>query len=1067
MWDMKLVVYKGFNKEFLESLAEEPLLDISISKRQNVLKYTKDFNRKLRRALSQFDDEEVAWITYEEYTFIKEAIDAEVKYGDINLVIIRNNLYPDSYPVEFEISPELAEEVRKVLNGQDKNESSAECNAFLGIYNSLTLVDGVYYASYYNYEYEDDSSIKFVDYFPSTIGELTGFGSGDYYLFINGDIDSYLKDFAKIVKLSPKTIAVKSTNCEVAKGILSSLKAYCSFKGIALINFEEDLASKLALENELKVIVRDDLKIPNFKDFRNIKFYKNPDIDKETIDISQAQIIEDIITQAENAYDDNKGNNFRDIFITASTGAGKSVMFQVPAVYLAKKHKKLTIIIEPVKALMEDQKVNLNNNGYFKVETFNSDLISQAEKESVLKRVKNGEVDLLYLSPETLLSYSLETIVGDREIGLLIVDEAHIVTTWGVGFRPDYWYLGSYINMIRNQIQTSQGKKRKVYHFPICAFTATAINGGLEDSVSETIISLYMENPIKYIGYVRREDIAFDIKKIDTPKKLGKSEHEDKKIELVTGRLKQWIPEKEKTIVYCPYASTADTLYKRLGINREVGIYTGRNIDDINTEYFNNRKKQTFAEFRDGKKSVLFATKAFGMGIDVDDISNVYHYAVTGNLCDYVQEIGRAARKPGIQGKAITDILPNDFSFMRTLFGMSQIKQYQVRMVLEGVYNTYKSKKCARNFLLSPEAFTYIFNNDEQQGINKLKTCLMMLEKDFYDKYKFKVLIARPQGVFTKAFICIAFENEETVLNSKYGKYIKRIDDGRYKERQADGSQLSDVGDIYTIDLKGIWEDNYPDISFPQFKYFYFSADERVMPEIRKMIYPRQNVNIKSCHEEKLADIRNTLLLDFEYIANVLYTKFKKTFFTKEDFSNAIQERFKPEQARVIANSLFDLVDPKGFCAKGRIDEKTGKTKYSMGNGNFKELMRKAIVKSKIMGYIMRDLEAQEFKGYMSLDSDEYSNTALKLMSIFGYITYEIVGGKEPEIFIRLNDPYKIKDLVMKGDYSNSYVKRAREKHDRDVKVLTKFFYEPTNDKERWDFIEDYFLGYDVIGVAE
>ena len=267
-----------------------------------------------------------------------------------------------------------------------------------------------------------------------------------------------------------------------------------------MINFEEDLASKLALENELKVIVRDDLKIPNFKDFRNIKFYKNPDIDKETIDISQAQIIEDIITQAENAYDDNKGNNFRDIFITASTGAGKSVMFQVPAVYLAKKHKKLTIIIEPVKALMEDQKVNLNNNGYFKVETFNSDLISQAEKESVLKRVKNGEVDLLYLSPETLLSYSLETIVGDREIGLLIVDEAHIVTTWGVGFRPDYWYLGSYINMIRNQIQTSQGKKRKVYHFPICAFTATAINGGLDDSVSETIISLYMENPIKYIG---------------------------------------------------------------------------------------------------------------------------------------------------------------------------------------------------------------------------------------------------------------------------------------------------------------------------------------------------------------------------------------------------------------------------------------------------------------------------------------------------------------------------------------------------------------------------------------
>ena len=106
-------------------------------------------------------------------------------------------------------------------------------------------------------------------------------------------------------------------------------------------------------------------------------------------------------------------------------------MFQIPAVYLAKKYHKLTIIIEPVKALMQDQKEKLNQSGYTRVETFNSDLISQTEKEAVLERIKSGEVDLLYLSPETLLSYSIETIIGDREIGLLIVDEAHIVTTWG------------------------------------------------------------------------------------------------------------------------------------------------------------------------------------------------------------------------------------------------------------------------------------------------------------------------------------------------------------------------------------------------------------------------------------------------------------------------------------------------------------------------------------------------------------------------------------------------------------------------------------------------------------
>src|SRR5699024_11159739 len=113
----------------------------------------------------------------------------------------------------------------------------------------------------------------------------------------------------------------------------------------------------------------------------------------------------------------------------------------------------------------------------------------------------------------------------DREIGLLIVDEAHIVTTWGVGFRPDYWYLGNYINRLRHRIQVNRSEKRKIYHFPVCAFTATAINGGIDDSVGETIISLYMENPIKYIGYTKREDIKFKID-IKSKSKLPKPEYE-------------------------------------------------------------------------------------------------------------------------------------------------------------------------------------------------------------------------------------------------------------------------------------------------------------------------------------------------------------------------------------------------------------------------------------------------------------------------------------------------------------------------------------------------------------
>jgi hypothetical protein len=100
--------------------------------------------------------------------------------------------------------------------------------------------------------------------------------------------------------------------------------------------------------------------------------------------------------------------------------------------------------------------------------------------------------------------------------------------------------------------------------------------------------------------------------------------------------------------------------------------------------------------------------------------------------------------------------------------------------------------------------------------------------------------------------------------------------------------------------------------------------------------------------------------------------------------------------------------------------------------------------------------------------NDDNSKTTLKLLSIFDYVTYEIAGGAEPEIFIRLNDPNKVKNIVM-GNlfYSNSYVTKARQKHDRDVAVLLRFFNELKTDKERWDYIEEYFLGYDVLGGME
>ena len=1079
---MKLFVYKGFPTDFLAALTVLPLVDSEIASKKNVLLFDNKVRRALDRSLLNMEDDEEFWITYEEYALLKDRVELAVKDYGLEVVIYINNLYPEYYPIEFDLNEELLEEIRNNLDLETAAEQTIACKNFLSVYNSLESIDGELFASFYNYELEKGLKVTVSPYYPAAFSQ-DSIDVVDLHVHITNDIPLFLKELMRIKRTQPHCISYSITNGILSERNLSSLRAYCQYNGISICERPMLAEQSVVPEEELIKIAQNDIKIPNFESFRKLRFYKNPDINNDVIEISQAKIISDIIAQAENAY--VEPHNYRDIFITASTGAGKSVMFQIPAIYLAKKHKKLTIIIEPVKALMQDQKEQLNARGFHRVEAFNSDLISQAEKEEVLKRVKDGETDLLYLSPETLLSYSMETLIGDREIGLIIVDEAHIVTTWGVGFRPDYWYLGGYINRLRNQIQTKWNKDKKVAHFPICAFTATAVNGGLDDSVSETIISLYMENPIKYIGYVKRDNIRFNISVREANKLANPVYEERKAIDLIT-RINEWIASNTKTIAYFPYASYAGDALRGVKsfagktFNRDkVALYTGRNHEEVSTAVLAERKRKAFDEFRSGEKPVMLATKAFGMGVDINNIVNVYHYAVTGNLCDYVQEIGRVARKPGMIGYAITDYYYNDISFMQRLFGMSQIKQYQINLVLSGIYNTFKNKKEKRSFLISPESFTYIFtgknaHDDEDKQINKLKTCLLMLEKDLYDKYNFKVLVSRPQGIFTKAYVVIRKECEKHVLDSQYGKYFSFFAPGRVREKQSNSSEtVSDTGDVFFLDLKAVWEDHYPNLSFPQFKYWYFNKNSNskdkveIMPGICDEFSVRQKVSVETKGELLLCDIRAKILEDFEYIADTLYATFKRTYFSLEEFAKAISPKYGATKARIISNSIFHLVDPESKCVKYRAYDDRATSQYTLSNGTFKEILNRSITRSQLIKNLDGNLNTSLSK-FMPLSPEGIDATALKLLSIFDYATYEVVGGEQPEIFIRLNDPEKIRRIVY-GEikYSNSYVTKAKQKHEREVKILRKFFTDPLNDEARWEYVERYFLGDDVLREVE
>lgn len=179
--------------------------------------------------------------------------------------------------------------------------------------------------------------------------------------------------------------------------------------------------------------------------FRDLRVYKNPDYDKSIISISQGQIVETLINEYENAKADRP---VKDLFLTAPTGAGKSLLFQLPAFYVS-AHNDITIVVSPLIALMNDQVMQIKNERNFKKVFFiNSDL-TLIDRNKVIEECKNGEIDILYLSPELLLSYDISYFIGDRKLGLLVIDEAHLITTWGRDFRVDYWFLGQHVNKIR------------------------------------------------------------------------------------------------------------------------------------------------------------------------------------------------------------------------------------------------------------------------------------------------------------------------------------------------------------------------------------------------------------------------------------------------------------------------------------------------------------------------------------------------------------------------------------------------------------------------------------------
>lgn len=782
--------------------------------------------------------------------------------------------------------------------------------------------------------------------------------------------------------------------------------------------------------------------------FRGINFYRNPDINNEMTSVSQGHIADYVTHQAEDALDGFR--TFRNVFVTAPTGAGKSLLFQLPALYLAQNRHAVTLVIEPLKQLMIDQVRNLRKQGVACVAAINSD-IPYEERLAEYKRIRTGETSIIYLSPELLLGSSIDTILNGRTLGLVVIDEVHTVTSWGIDFRPDYWYLGSFLAKLR----------RRGMLFPTFCLTATAVYGGKDDVVSRSIATLELGNCKIYLGNPRRDNIGFDIRVRD--KKDFAGPIEEVKTELACEWVKQSAAVGDHAIVYCPYRSHVDAIIESLPD-------MGTKVMGFHAGYDSECRRVVSEAFKKGSCRTLVSTKAFGMGIDIKDINAIYHYAPTGNLADYVQEIGRSARKGSLQASAIIDYFSQDSRYARQLYAMSRFAQWQLREVMWKLYALYAARpKQSRsmNLLVSPSSFSYLFadGKNETEKTNRVKAALMMIAQDLEEHYNFPVIVVQPKPSYAKQFVCIDGEHE-TRLVKKYQKYLHKLSDGRTHFVIRPGqsvARVSDMGPIYTLDLASMWEECFPDLTFAQFKYSLF-AGEIEGDGARSYMSPRLSLMLS------FKDSFETAASQFDIYINalvkILLDLQRAGQFTVTQFRNAFESELGPSvpHPRKIDTLLKALVLPTNS------DEHMAKCLFKSVHPG-KPMQSFYTVKSKYLSSIAskarRALDAlKPSKGNsirLFLNPRVLGNRyeVIELLQILDLATYEIRGGNEPEIFVRLNDPHKVRALAGSENYSNKVLKRLNESHEYASRVVSSFFRTSMGDEERWDLIEEYFLGND------
>lgn len=347
------------------------------------------------------------------------------------------------------------------------------------------------------------------------------------------------------------------------------------------------------------------------------------------------------------------------------TGSGKSLCYQIPALVL----EGTTIVISPLISLMQDQVEALLENN-IEAAFINSNMTVK-NQEIVERRLRNGELKILYVAPERFNNLTFLNILDQIEVPLVAFDEAHCISKWGHDFRPSYQAVIPII-------------EKKLPNADYIALTATATED-VEANIVE-LLSIDKDNIFK--TSVKRDNLKLSVDPTFQREQF----------------ILKYIAEKKDApgIIYVSTRKDAE----KLG-----GFLIDNDIDNViyHAGLKKSERKSNQNAFVSGQKNIIVATNAFGMGIDKRDIRFIIHYNLPGDIESYYQEIGRAGRDGKLSECILLsnsrDVMLQQFFIDRS--NATDEQKENMRTKLERIIQYNKTTKCLSSFIIK------YFNPDE------------------------------------------------------------------------------------------------------------------------------------------------------------------------------------------------------------------------------------------------------------------------------------------------------------------------------------------------------------------